>query len=487
MRSARRPSPTCTAAPRRRSRSSPTPATPFSAAPRRTPPPAPTAPAALAAMAPWARLPGAIASGARPGSRAPRTRRRRTPSPAAPTRCCSRKPPSRRPWASCGARVHTGFNLAVTVEPPHRQHHHRGSPTDILNDFTCRASLPVRPRLFHPSASPGVSFGGRNAGYREVEGYDVDVSYRWDWASLGAFRINSNSTYTSKDVTLATNDPRYPISSVGVTSTFRIRSNLSLNWERGIWGASWNARYYSAMAEGCTYFVPGLNEPNLECNQIQFAPTGAFITGTTDPPAHPPSHTTARPLQRVQVPCSCRGRTVAVGANHVSEDRPSCTPAHRQRNYSVASHRRFLYVKYTRSSIHAPRARQAARRGGLFLAADGPLGICRRCRATRDPTKPAFDARRGGRSRRPPFRRDPAPCWRGRLRPPRRSWQTRWPPQPLRRRPSPSASVHASPAVARVLAACWTRAQAGHRAHHPPARGRASVCTSWRTTACRVR
>src|SRR5690606_12248683 len=98
------------------------------------------------------------------------------------------------------------------------------SPSDILNDcYVQGIASRCAPALFVRQAdgTPVVSFGSRNAGYREVEGFDFDVSYRWDWASVGQFRLVSNSTYTSKDVLVSTNDPRYPLSSVGVTSTFR--------------------------------------------------------------------------------------------------------------------------------------------------------------------------------------------------------------------------------------------------------------------------
>ncbi len=251
----------------------------------------------------------------------------------------------------------TGFNLAVdwweiridnTIVAD--------SPSTILDDcYVQGIASRCSPGLFTrgPDGTPVVSFGGRNAGYREVEGYDVDVSYRWDWASLGAFRINSNSTYTARDVLLATNDPRYPISGVGVTSTFRIRSNLNLNWERGMWGASWSARYYSAMAEGCTYFVPGLNEPNLECNQIQFAPTGAFIPGTTTPASairrrNINGSTTFNDVQ-VRLTLPWKG-TLAVGANNVFEKiGPTMytQPSANVNYYGGFDIGRFMYVKYT--------------------------------------------------------------------------------------------------------------------------------------------
>ncbi|MEO5963154.1 MAG: TonB-dependent receptor [Thermomonas sp.] len=230
------------------------------------------------------------------------------------------------------------------------------SPSTILDDCyvqgiasRCSAALFTR----GADGTPVVSFGDRNAGYREVEGFDFDVSYRWDWASVGQFRIVSNSTYTSKDVLVSTNDPRYPISSVGVTSTFRIRSNANLSWERGIFGASWITRYYSAMAEGCTYFVPGLNEANLECNQVQFAPTGGFIAGTTNPASairrrNITGATVFNDVQfRVKTPWD---GSFAIGANNVFEKIGPIMytqPSANVNYYGGFDIGRFVYVKYT--------------------------------------------------------------------------------------------------------------------------------------------
>ncbi len=230
------------------------------------------------------------------------------------------------------------------------------TPSTILDDCYVQgiASRCV-PTLFTRGAdgTPLVTFGSRNAGYREVEGFDFDVSYRWDWASVGQFRVVSNSTYTSKDVLISTNDPRYPLSSVGVTSTFRIRSNFNLSWERGIWGASWMTRYYSSMAEGCTYFVPGLNEANLECNQVQFAPTGAFIAGTTNPASairrrNVHGATVFNDVQvRVKLPWDAN---LAFGANNVFEKIGPIMytqPSANVNYYGGFDIGRFLYMKYT--------------------------------------------------------------------------------------------------------------------------------------------
>ncbi len=230
------------------------------------------------------------------------------------------------------------------------------SPSTILDDCyvqgiasRCNAMLFTRAA----DGTPHVTFGGRNAGYREVEGFDFDVTYRWNWESIGAFRLASNSTYTVKDILISTNDPRYPISSVGVTSTFRIRSNMNLSWERGIWGASWMARYYSSMAESCTYFVPGLNEPNLECNQIQYAPTGGYIAGTTNPASairrrNVHGATVFNDVQlRVKLPWD---GNLSIGANNVfNKIGPTMytQPSANVNYYGGFDIGRFLYVKYT--------------------------------------------------------------------------------------------------------------------------------------------
>lgn len=230
------------------------------------------------------------------------------------------------------------------------------SPDAILNDCyvqgiasRCNAALFTRAA----DGTPRVTFGNRNAGYTLVEGFDFDISYRWSWAAVGDFRVTSNSTYTTKSISISTNDPRYPISSVGVGSNFRIRSNFNLSWERGIWGASWMSRYYSSMAENCTYFVPGMNTPNLECNQIQYAPTGGFVPGTTTPASairrrNVHGATVFNDLQfRVKLPWDAN---VSVGANNVfNKVGPTMytQPSANVNYYGGFDIGRFWYVKYT--------------------------------------------------------------------------------------------------------------------------------------------
>ncbi|GAA4860499.1 TonB-dependent receptor domain-containing protein [Luteimonas vadosa] len=236
------------------------------------------------------------------------------------------------------------------------------APSTILDDCYVKgiASRCV-PTLFTRDPAlgyPTVTFGNRNAGFREVEGFDFDVNYRWRTDEMGTFSVGSTSTYTSKDVFVSTNDPVYPISAVGFTSTFRIRSNLNLGWEMGRFGVSWMTRYFSKMEEACTYFtpnasnVPAVTVDHLECNDIQFRPTGALNADGTPRSSlsrrREVGSTTFNDVQvRYQTPWDA---TIAVGANNVFEkygpvmySQPSANVSY----YGEFDIGRFIYMKYT--------------------------------------------------------------------------------------------------------------------------------------------
>ena len=61
----------------------------------------------------------------------------------------------------------------------------------------------------------GLRFGDTNAGHREVEGYDLDLAYRYQSSRFGSVRVVSNSTYTVSDYSTSTDLPQLPISTVG--------------------------------------------------------------------------------------------------------------------------------------------------------------------------------------------------------------------------------------------------------------------------------
>ncbi len=249
------------------------------------------------------------------------------------------------------------------------------TPTNMLND--CYV-LGIAERCVAPSNGvpgftrdpitgiPTVSFAQLNAGFRKVEGFDFDISYRWKMENWGSFSASVNSTYTAKDYFVTTNTPQFATSGVSIFpgfQTFRVRANGNLSWDMGPVGITWMTRYFSSMKEGCTYFtptsaanlaagVPPVTVDHLECNEITFAPSGALL-----PNGDPASaltrrrrvgSTTFNDVQiRINTPWDA---TVAFGANNVFEKVGPVMysqPAANVSYYGGFDIGRFLYMKYT--------------------------------------------------------------------------------------------------------------------------------------------
>ncbi|WP_115572828.1 TonB-dependent receptor plug domain-containing protein [Xanthomonas campestris] len=235
------------------------------------------------------------------------------------------------------------------------------TPNDVLIDcYVQSITSRCAPELFTRDpvqGFPTVTFGNRNAGFRKVEGFDFDIGYRWASDTLGKFSVNSNSTYTVKDYLVSTNDPRFALSSVGFTSTFRVRSNLNLGWQKDSWSATWTTRYFSSMKETCTYFTPSaagvapVTDAHLECNDITFAPTGALLANGD------PASALARrrkvgsnTFHDVQIAWEAPWKaTISLGANNVFNhigpvmySQPSANVSY----YGGFDIGRFLYMRY---------------------------------------------------------------------------------------------------------------------------------------------
>lgn len=146
----------------------------------------------------------------------------------------------------------------------------------ILNDcYVLGVASRCSSSLFTRDASSGVvnySLRGlKNAGWIETEGWDLGVNYRLPEFSFGRFVARWNTTYTTKYDIKADNDPATPVSpAVAWGSTFRVRSNASLDWTLGDFGATWTTRYYSPMRESCSYGPPECNTPNHWENGVVF-------------------------------------------------------------------------------------------------------------------------------------------------------------------------------------------------------------------------
>jgi len=217
------------------------------------------------------------------------------------------------------------------------------SPNAILSD--CYVSLiESRCAMFERDPSNGIvsqlSYGRRNAGFSEVEGFDVGVGYRWDTSALGAFAVNWDTTYFSEYDYKATNDPDAPISKyVGFGSDFRVRSNLRLDWTYGDFGASWTMRYNSGTKENC--YAPNLAEycslPNYQAPDTQ---------GNIVPQNEIGSVTFSDVQLRWNAPWNA---TVSVGANNVLGKEPPIYYSGPNSNYAFYGGHdigRFMYMKY---------------------------------------------------------------------------------------------------------------------------------------------
>jgi iron complex outermembrane recepter protein len=217
------------------------------------------------------------------------------------------------------------------------------SPNFILQDCYVQG-IASRCALFTRDPVDGyvnnMRFGSRNAGFREVEGYDFDVNYRFE-TQYGDFRVNWQSTYLVKDKLATSDDPGViPDENIGdaesrVGTVHRIRSLFNVTWSYGDWGVTWGARYYSGLYEGCSF-------PD-ECSNPS-------ETGPTPQQARATNHFGSNTFHDLQVRWSAPwDATISVGANNVFEHIGPIM--YSQPNSNVVYNGefdigRFMYVRY---------------------------------------------------------------------------------------------------------------------------------------------
>ena len=213
------------------------------------------------------------------------------------------------------------------------------SVDSILNDcyvqnIASRCASIVR----NPNGSiQTLFFGNTNLGSLITEGYDLGVGYRLPEFSAGQFKIDWQTSYTSKYDTIADNNPSTPkVGNVGIPGLFRIRSNFGVSWEKGDYGLSYMARYYSGMKENCATAPRPCNDPNhldLGGNPDPLNRTGANVF---------------HDLQfSVKLPWNA---TAAIGSNNITDHRGPImfsTPNSDFPYYGGFDIGRFWYVKYS--------------------------------------------------------------------------------------------------------------------------------------------
>lgn len=176
----------------------------------------------------------------------------------------------------------------------------------------------------------------RNAGYWDIEGYDFEVNYLLPDTDLGRFSLNWQSTYYSDFRIKSDNSPNTnPNPQVSFGENYRIRSVARLDWDKGDFGASWTARYFSGTKEEC-YFEERCNIPDY---------IDEFDNAL---PQNRNGAVTYHDVQfRVKAPWNA---SIALGVNNVFNKRMSLLftqPVSGFSNESQFDIGRFAYLKYT--------------------------------------------------------------------------------------------------------------------------------------------
>ncbi|MFC4727696.1 TonB-dependent receptor plug domain-containing protein [Coralloluteibacterium thermophilus] len=217
------------------------------------------------------------------------------------------------------------------------------TPGDILRDCYVD-NIMSRCELFTRDPVLGyinsMSYGSRNSGYLDTEGFDFDVNYRWDTAAWGNFGFQFNSTYVSKFESKSTDiATQLPTQNVGFGTYYRIRANAGIDWNYGIFAASWNFRYYHGTSETC---LDWRNVPE-ECSNPDYIAGNPAQTRAINRM----SSALFNDVQfRVNAPWDA---TISVGANNVFDRVAS--PSYSQVNSNFAYNGefdigRFMYMRY---------------------------------------------------------------------------------------------------------------------------------------------
>ena len=136
---------------------------------------------------------------------------------------------------------------------------------DILDDCYV-AGIASRCSGFTRDPSTGVIntmfYGLTNKGWQKTAGYDFGVNYRFAIGALDKFAVRWNTTYVDYNNIKADDNPATIVQPLtGYGGNFRTRSNLTLDWTRGIFGMTWTMRYYSGMTERCSW-ADECNDPD---------------------------------------------------------------------------------------------------------------------------------------------------------------------------------------------------------------------------------
>ncbi len=149
----------------------------------------------------------------------------------------------------------------------------QNTPTDILNDCYVR-NIGTACKAFTRDAATGeittLNYAFTNAGWLKTAGYDLGVNYRLPTMAIGDIKFEWNSSYTKYRNIKANDLAATPINhTTSFGPNFRLRSNFTTDWSKGVFGVMWRVRYFSAIKEPCAFDLAG----GPECNQPNFIST----------------------------------------------------------------------------------------------------------------------------------------------------------------------------------------------------------------------
>lgn len=180
-----------------------------------------------------------------------------------------------------------------------------------------------------------LSRGNLNLGALETSGLDLGLQYRFPRSPYGQFNLRSDTTWVHSYKIRSTSESEW-VSYVGEYGYNRLKSNLSLDWMRGNWNATYTMRYQSAVKDQCW-------DTDVECSH----PDGVASFGTG---YNKLGSLTYSDLS-VGYATAWKGKIV-VGVNNLYDKAPRITYSGDSSGASVDPNlplERYFYVRYNQS------------------------------------------------------------------------------------------------------------------------------------------
>jgi iron complex outermembrane receptor protein len=184
-----------------------------------------------------------------------------------------------------------------------------------------------------------LSHGNINLGSLETEGYDLSLSYRFPRSQYGQFTLRSDSTFVTK-YNQDAGDGSDPISYLGEYDEggyayYRAKSNISLDWSRGNWSATWTARYFGRVKDMCYDEETCANLEGVANFGTGYNKLGSMVYNDVS----------------VSYKTAWNG-TIMIGANNVFDKKPRTTVLGAASSSAVDANLpidRFVYVRYNQA------------------------------------------------------------------------------------------------------------------------------------------